>query len=70
MLAHPCIPEIINLIDKRLFGGSFLPVDIGNYEPRYPATVPSIVFKGIDLIEISYPSVGTTLHKTSVLSGF
>jgi len=36
MLAYPCIPEIINLIDTDLFGGSFLPVNIGNYEPRYP----------------------------------
>ena len=60
MLAHPCIPEIINLIDKRLFGGNFLPVDIDNYELRYPATVPSIVFNQIDLIEISYRSVGIT----------
>jgi len=36
MLAYPCIPEIINLIDTGLFGGSFLPVNIGNYERRYP----------------------------------
>ena len=49
------------LIDKHLFGGSFLPVDIGNYEPRYPATVPSIAFNQTDLIEVSYCSVGTTL---------
>jgi len=40
LLAYPCIPEIINLIDKRLFGGSLLPVHIDNYEPRYPANIP------------------------------
>jgi len=25
LLAYPCVPKIINLIDNRLFGGSFLP---------------------------------------------
>jgi hypothetical protein len=62
LLAYLCIPEIINLIHERLFGGSFLPVDIGNYEPCCPATVSSIVFNQIDLIEVSYHSVGTTLQ--------
>jgi len=65
LLAYPCVPKIINLIDNRLFGGSFLPSILVTTNPRYPATIsPSLVLNRVELVEIPCLSAG---HYTSFL---
>jgi len=62
LLAHPCIPKIINLIDNRLFGGSFLPSILVTTNSRHPAIIsPSLVLNRIELTEIHIFRRGTTL---------
>jgi len=59
LLAYSFVPKTINLIDNRLFGGSFLPSILVTTNPRHLATIsPSLVLNRTELTEITYLSAG------------
>ena len=65
LLAYPCVPKIINLIDNRPFVSSFLQSILVTTNSRHPATIsPSLVLNRTELIEIPYLSAGKyTCHE-------